>query len=308
MVIIFFTVTSTLSSFSGYGDLHPVTKGQQIFAMFFVTVGIMIIGGVVLGVVMQVLFAAFQNSLNSSRKRAQNQFLNKIRMKRSNGSINGDSQQHENFNASNDKDDSNASNSSSIRIWSTLHNLGLAALIFVPGIIIGHFEEWDFHEAIYYSVITATTVGYGDLSPKNTWTRFAACFYLPVCVTVMGSVFSKVTSSYMDKKTREAEEEFLQRKLTREDIDKMDFGGDGRVNPEEFLIFMLVNMGKVDAESIQQIQSLFQTLDKDGNGFLDAQDLLLMSYDEDRDRDGNGNGNENLDEDNNKRKNQSSNV
>jgi hypothetical protein len=163
-------------------------------------------------------------------------------------------------------------------IKSLIHNLGLAALVFVPGIVIGHFEQWALYESIYYSIITATTVGYGDLSPKNKWTRFAACFYLPLCVTIMASLFSKITSAYLDKKTREAEKEFFQRRLSHQDIQRMDLGGDGTVNPEEFLIFMLVNMGKVDEKSIQQIQALFRDLDKDGNGYLDAQDLLLMTY------------------------------
>lgn len=281
------------SNLSGYGDLYPITKGQRIFAMFFVTIGIMIIGGVVLGVVMNVLFAAFEKSLRSSTNRAQTTFLKKFQLRsrrrwsRSRiGSGGGGTTSHH---GDDDDDDDNheeehPTRRSSCRrpspttIKSLIHNLGLAALVFVPGIVIGHFEQWALYESIYYSIITATTVGYGDLSPKNKWTRFAACFYLPLCVTIMASLFSKITSAYLDKKTREAEKEFFQRRLSHQDIQRMDLGGDGTVNPEEFLIFMLVNMGKVDEKSIQQIQALFRDLDKDGNGYLDAQDLLLMTY------------------------------
>jgi hypothetical protein len=228
----------------------------------------MIIGGVVLGVVMNTHFVAFEKSQSYSKDRAQLQFLKKFN-KMSTGS--------------NHREGIVQRIAARSMVRSLGRNLGLAALIFVPGIVIGHFEKWALHESIYYSIITATTVGYGDLSPKNKWTRFAACFYLPLCVTVMGTIFSKVTSTYLDKKTEQAEEEFFHRRLTRQDIEKMDVGGDGTVNPEEFLIFMLVNMGKVDEKSIQQIQSLFRDLDKDGNVFLDAQDILLMAYAVDED-------------------------
>jgi len=102
-------------------------------------------------------------------------------------------------------------------------NLVLAALIFVPGIVIGHFEGWKFYDSLYYCVVTATTVGYGDLSPQNMWTRLAACFYLPLCVTVMANVFGQITSLYMDKKTQEATNEFFHRKLTVKDLEQVSY-------------------------------------------------------------------------------------
>jgi len=47
----------TVATFTtvGYGDLHPETRGQRIFGIFFVTIGIMVIGGVVLGILMDSL-------------------------------------------------------------------------------------------------------------------------------------------------------------------------------------------------------------------------------------------------------------
>lgn len=285
----YFTVTTFTTV--GYGDLFPVTKGQRIFAMFFVTIGIMIIGGVVLGVVMNTLFVMFEKSLRTSAEQAQSQLVKKLRKISSRNTKSASpplpppqsslTQEQQERNHEHEDDEQSRDSSCALPWKATLRYLGLAALIFVPGIVIGHFEEWELHESIYYSIVTATTVGYGDLSPKKMWTRFAACFYLPLCVTIMAGIFGKITSIYLDKKTREAEEEFFQRQLTHQDIQKMDFGGDGTVNPEEFLIFMLVNMGKVDMDSIHQIQSLFQKLDRDRNGFLDAQDLLLMAYGDD---------------------------
>lgn len=58
----------------------------------------------------------------------------------------------------------------------------------------------------------------------------------------------------------------------------MDFGGDGTVNKEEFLVFMLVSMGKVDQESIDQIRNLFDALDKDDDNCLDITDVVIKAY------------------------------
>mmetsp|Transcript_19410 Transcript_19410/g.28695 ORF Transcript_19410/g.28695 Transcript_19410/m.28695 type:complete len:346 (-) Transcript_19410:299-1336(-) len=268
---VYFTVATFTTV--GYGDLFPVTKGQRIFGIFFVTLGIMIIGGVVLGVLMDALFGIFENAIDESEKQAQEKFIGKF-----NDDEQSPPQDH--------PDDAHKKSKLKLmkRMKTIVKNLILAALIFVPGLIIGHFEGWLFYESIYYSIVTATTVGYGDLSPQNMWTRLAACFYLPLCVTVMASVFGQITSFYMDRRTKEAEDEFFHRKLTLKDLEEMDFGGDGNVNSEEFLIFMLVTLGKVDSASIDQIQALFRKLDVDGGGCLDMADICIRAFGDDEAR------------------------
>ena len=215
----------------------------------------------------------FENAIDESEKEAQDKLI---------GKFNDDHQS-----PSRDQlDDTHANSKSKLtKLTKTIvKNLILAALVFVPGLVIGHFEGWLFYESIYYCIVTATTVGYGDLSPQNMWTRLAACFYLPLCVTVMANVFGQITSFYMDKRTKEVEAEFFHRKLTLKDLEEMDFGGDGNVNSEEFLIFMLVTLGKVDSASIDQIQALFRKLDADGGGYLDMADICIRAFGDDEAR------------------------
>ena len=98
-----------------------------------------------------------------------------------------------------------------------------------------HFKRWVFYESIYYSIVADTTVGYCDLSPRNMWTRLAAYFYLPPFITIMANVFGQIMTPF--GRMKEIEAEFFRRKLTLKDSEEMDFGGDGNVNSEEFLIF-----------------------------------------------------------------------
>ncbi len=127
-------------------------------------------------------------------------------------------------------------------------------------------------------VLICFIVGYGDLSPQHLETRLVAVFYLPICVGVMAQVFSQITSIYLDRKAKETENKFLNRTLTAQDLERMDFGGDGTVNREEFLAFMLVAMGKVDQDSILQIKDLFEKLDQDDDGCLDMSDVMVTAY------------------------------
>jgi len=50
----------------------------------------------------------------------------------------------------------------------------LVMAIVVLGQIAGRFEKWDAMPTLYWSFITATTVGYGDIRPASRMGRFLA--------------------------------------------------------------------------------------------------------------------------------------
>jgi len=44
------------------------------------------------------------------------------------------------------------------------------------GTVIYHFVEgWSWLDSLYFSVITLTTIGYGDFSHKPIWGKFLPC-------------------------------------------------------------------------------------------------------------------------------------
>ena len=51
---------------------------------------------------------------------------------------------------------------------------GILLAMVALGFLIGTLEDWQFHEALYFTFVTALTIGYGDLTPHHVVTRFLA--------------------------------------------------------------------------------------------------------------------------------------
>jgi hypothetical protein len=72
-------------------------------------------------------------------------------------------------------------------IWLTTPLLlSLGAMITVLGQIVGKKEGWPPFDSFYWSFITATTVGYGDIRPTKKWSRISAIVIALVGLTFTG--------------------------------------------------------------------------------------------------------------------------
>ena len=67
--------------------------------------------------------------------------------------------------------------------------LSIAFLIAAGTITFHTLEDWSWIESFYFTVVTLTTVGYGDLAPTTEASRlFAAAFILLGVGTVAGAI------------------------------------------------------------------------------------------------------------------------
>lgn len=81
--------------------------------------------------------------------------------------------------------------------------------------------------SLYWTMITGTTVGFGDDSPRVPGVRLASVVFLPFAVAVVGQFLGRVAGVYLERKQKKAEERFLQHTLTLADIRTMDVDKDG---------------------------------------------------------------------------------
>ena len=61
-----------------------------------------------------------------------------------------------------------------------------------------HFEHMSFQDALWWSFVTATTVGYGDLSPSTNAGRIIASLMMIVGIGLIGSLTSSITSFFLN--------------------------------------------------------------------------------------------------------------
>jgi voltage-gated potassium channel len=65
--------------------------------------------------------------------------------------------------------------------------LSLAILIILLGQFVGRHEGWSRFDSVYWSFVTATTVGYGDLRPTKRRSRIVA-----IAIAILGLVLTGI--------------------------------------------------------------------------------------------------------------------
>ena len=78
-------------------------------------------------------------------------------------------------------------------------------LFFITILLIGIFifhnvENWSYLDSTYFLVITATTIGYGDLTPQTPVGKIVTMIYSFMVVALVFYTISLITHCVFDKK------------------------------------------------------------------------------------------------------------
>ena len=75
-------------------------------------------------------------------------------------------------------------------LLTTLIILGIGSVVY-------HFlEDWNWLDSIYFSIITLTTIGYGDFSPQTDGGKLFTIFYILIGIGIILSFINTVYSHY----------------------------------------------------------------------------------------------------------------
>merc|ERR1719217_1280824 len=127
-------------------------------------------------------------------------------------------------------------------------------------------------DAFYFSIITLSTIGYGDVTPSSKGGKVIVVL-IPLAIISLTNFIGKMADMKAQKKmglnkTLKEKLEELNTVIEQDD--------NGIVTPEEYILFNLKQMGKVDNDTVNLLREQFNALDADGSGELDANDLALL--------------------------------
>jgi voltage-gated potassium channel len=74
------------------------------------------------------------------------------------------------------------------------------ALVLTGTLFYWRFEDWTIIEALYFCVVTLTTVGYGDLSPTTAGTQIFTIVYILTGFGVLVALLTSVAQQYLTQK------------------------------------------------------------------------------------------------------------
>lgn len=94
-------------------------------------------------------------------------------------------------------------------IWSGLRDPEFRALFLTVGGLLGsgtfvyhYFEGWSLLDSLYFSVITLTTVGYGDLTPTRPGTKIFTMMFIIVGIGILLAFVNLVAKHALQRGSR----------------------------------------------------------------------------------------------------------
>jgi voltage-gated potassium channel len=95
-----------------------------------------------------------------------------------------------------------------------------ALTILTGGVLIHYVEGMSVADGIWWAFVTASTVGYGDISPRSFYGRMIAMVLMLVGIGLIGSITSTLTSYFLQrpqKTIRDDTLEMIQQRLSHFD-------------------------------------------------------------------------------------------
>jgi potassium channel subfamily K, other eukaryote len=263
----FYFVTVTFTSV-GYGDIVPTTDGEKLFTAIFVLVSIVIIG-LAFGILFASLTEAEENRIEKLRLSMleDDKWVNDSR---------GEKRARDTDQPFNPLFDPNG------------RTLTVAAMILLlcitTGVTICKYEGYSWIDGVYFSIVSLSTVGYGDIVPKSTEARLATTFFIMFGTAAFAWASTSIACLPLMARTQKMQQKVLSQygsSLDRRELlelVRVGHGGDEikkkYCTKADFVLRMLLSLSIIELAEIQMCERRFDMLDITGDGKLSVADCV----------------------------------
>lgn len=127
-------------------------------------------------------------------------------------------------------------------------------------------------DAFYMSVITLTTVGFGDYSPQSYYGRWFGVFWMLLGVAATGNFISVFSDFFLTVKHRKS--------IQINEINQDVFNSIPKKNPRrlskmEFRCYALEQLKLVKEDDVKEIDDIFESIDSNKDGQLSKEEVKL---------------------------------
>jgi len=133
----------------------------------------------------------------------------------------------------------------------------------------------SYAQTFHFSIVTMSTVGYGDWAPKSKAGRGIGAFFVLIGVALLAN-FAGIMVEYVIKRQELANAtDFLENSLTSpKQLMLFDADGDKTVSKYEYVTKSLVTCKFVTQDKIDLIMQKFYEIDTDNSGEIDVSDFI----------------------------------
>lgn len=255
----------------GYGDQTPVCPGGMLFTCVYILVAVVVLTSL-LSALTEVVVKRQQHVMEIAIKKSFGIKASSSTPKSRGPRFRTDSSLERNV----DLPRGWANLLLNFGIWSLCVVLGAMFMFFHPGELPDEEGRGKMIKSFYFSIITLTTVGFGDITPTTQGGKLFCAFWMLFGVAAFANFVSSFSAVFMARR----ESQRLKSSSRSAILKEMDVDNDGKVGQSEFLAYMLAKHGIGDTvgagslcDIIQIITKEFNDLDKDKSGTLEFSEL-----------------------------------